>query len=213
MKHINTLQMHRFRYGELGAEEMDGIRQHLETCPQCAAQLRQAEATRVEFQILPIPRAIRVPPAPRWRSARLWGAVALAAAAGFAAVLTLGEPEERVKGVDLPELQAWVQADGGPRLLAPGAAVAPGASVQLRYRTERAWVGLAGREDGVVEVFGVFRAAGEGWQPTPMAFTVESGNQRFFAVYADHELSHAEVIAQVKAGAEGVEMLELRVSP
>jgi len=207
VSHLSTLTLNRYRYGELDDREVATLRTHLDGCDQCAARLQAQENNRAAFELSPVPDFISslAPAEPRaawWSRWQVWLAPALGAAALVLIALPSGTaPTDGLKDPDRvpPEitqtkgakdvLEAWLETDRGPRPLAEGAEVGPGARIQLRYRqTAQAWVTFAGQDGtGTVEVYGTFPAeVGEqGWQAAPFALTLDdtAGIQKFYAVF------------------------------
>ena len=145
MSHVHTLDLHRFRLGELDADRAEQIRSHLDHCERCAQRLAVQQNEREAFVAQPTPevlkRAIRPPAANR--TAPMWrlGLVAVAAAAMFAVVATnldssgaLDEDlvQTRTKG-ELPDLELWLQSEAGPRAMRAGESLSSGDTVQLLF--------------------------------------------------------------------------------
>ncbi len=207
MSHLNTLTLHRYRYGELDEAELATLRTHLADCERCSARLAAQENNRAAFELTPVPDFIKdlsSRQAPRkaawWTRWQVWLAPALGLAAALLIALPTG-PSDSLKDPDhLPPevvstkgvkdvLEAWLETDRGPRPLAEGATVGPGSRIQLRYRkAPEGWVTFAGSDgSGDFEVYGTWptESAEEGWQTAPFALTLDEtpGIQKFYAVF------------------------------
>jgi hypothetical protein len=70
MNHISTLELHRLRYGELDKARTAEVRTHIDACAACKERLQAQHAVRAEFEVLPVPVAIkeasRKPRVPAW---------------------------------------------------------------------------------------------------------------------------------------------------
>lgn len=208
--HPNTLVLHQYRYGELSRDRAREVRAHLDDCPRCSALLAQQQASRREFELLPVPAAIRdaARPRPWWR--RLLDAPALPAGlvlatAGLLAVVVLPDPD-----VD-PELPAPPQAEeirtkgsGGVDILVEGAGVLgegqelrAGDRVQLRvpagpYR--HAW---AGDGEGLLLQFPL-REGEASLTPFSLRLDESTGDEVVFLVLSVEELSKAEAARAIR---------------
>ncbi len=209
MSHLSTLMLHRYRYGELDEGETATLRTHLGECERCQARLQAQENQRAAFELTPVPEAIRaiskqaVNRTAWWARWQVWLVPALGAAAVVMLALPGGPstgtdglkdpervPHERVQTKGAKDLfEAWLETERGPRPLANGAEVEPGARIQLRYRKPpHSWVTFAGSDNsGKVEVYGTFPAAEseQDWQTVPFALTLDDvlGVQNFYAVF------------------------------
>ena len=70
MNHVTTLDLHRLRYGELDKARAAEVRAHLDGCPMCTERLQAQHAMRAEFEVRPVPAALREaskrPRVPSW---------------------------------------------------------------------------------------------------------------------------------------------------
>jgi hypothetical protein len=211
VSHLSTLKLNRYRYGELDESEMASLRTHLEGCEHCGARLQAQENNRAAFELTPMPDAIRAlgrkaeKKSAWWSNWQVWLAPALGAAALVLLVLPAGpgnnpaglkdpdrQPPEQIQTKGAKDvLEAWLETERGPRHLAIGAEVGPGARIQLRYRmAPGSWVTFAGSDaSGQFEVYGTFPAT-EGdqtWQSAPFSLTLDDvpGIQKFYAVFTN----------------------------
>ena len=89
MNHVSTLDLHRLRYGELDKARTAEVRAHVDGCPVCTERLQAQHAVRAEFEVRPVPAALRDaarrPRVPTW----VWALVPglLVAALAFVVVL------------------------------------------------------------------------------------------------------------------------------
>ena len=219
-KHLSTLTLHQFRYGELSSEQHREAQAHLEMCEHCAKRLRAQEQERQAFELRPVPEAIRnaKPAAAGWWRAfrRWWGPVGLAMAAAVALIIVSLPPESREKGTPPDALEVWVDAGEGPRPLRPNEALTEGDRVQLTYRADGSTqVAFAGRDHtGVVELYGGRPVPpGPGMRNAPFALALDDapGPQEFFVILSDRPLDDATVIRAVQAPLEPPDIRVLRV--
>lgn len=199
-KHMSTLTLHRYRYGELSPAEAAEVEAWLAAHPDDAARLEAQVANRKAFELEPVPRAIRqLQAAPEASGSRWWSWLAaplLVAATVLVAIPRVDTLEEgppiasdvRTKGAN-KRLEAWVARDGGSRPVVEGETIRADDRIQLRVRRPPLpWVSLAGTgPDGAIEVYGSFHTdpAAEGWQSAPFALGLDGtpGRQRFHAVF------------------------------
>jgi hypothetical protein len=84
MNHISTLDLHRLRYGELDKARASEVRAHVDGCPTCTDRLQAQHAMRAEFEVRPVPAALREaskrPRVPTWVWALLPGLMVAALA-------------------------------------------------------------------------------------------------------------------------------------
>jgi hypothetical protein len=89
VNHLSTLDLHKLRYGELDKARAAELRSHVDTCAGCRDRLQAQHAMRAEFEVLPVPPALRAaarkPRVPAW----VWAFVPglLVAALAFVVVL------------------------------------------------------------------------------------------------------------------------------
>lgn len=203
MSHISTLLMHQYRYGELSPERAAEVRAHIDSCEACRGRLMAQENHRAEFELMPMPEAIKAKVARPRRRSWLWGALALPAL-GAAALLIVpalmpvestdgwmgyeletnpgkgdGEDEADLAGRQSADgtegIQAWLSTEE-PRLITTADVLRPGDKVQLSYRTDdRATVTLAGRDgSGAVEVYGALETEADGeWHLAPLSLVLD----------------------------------------
>ena len=211
MSRISTLTLHRYRLGELSAEEAAVVRATLEASPAEAARDRAQVAMRTEFQLRPVPPAIRALSAPRSRWS-LWGLPALAAAAGLALAVLLPSPppapdEIRFKGVS-SRVDVLVEGRG---LLDPGESLHPGDRVQIRVPAGphvEAWVGEGSR------VLGRFDTATDRATLAPFALTLDDapGDEQMVILLSERHLQPGTVPGLLQGELpRGVERLTVRL--
>lgn len=210
MTHLSTLELHRFRLGELPAERVTEIETHLDSCTRCAtrAGIQQQQAVAVAAAPLPALLAADIRPANRpWRGA--FASVTAVAAAVFLVVGLSGplvhpevSPTTRSKGV-LPTVELWVGGEAGVHPLRSHQKLSAGDKVQVLYDTEGASFAVLAGRDGTqrIEIYGELPPHSELF-PAPFALTLDDapGPQEFFVVSANHPLSHAEVEAAIRHG-------------
>lgn len=228
--HISTLKLHQLRYGELEGREKGLLRQHLDDCAHCRQRLQAMQADRAEFELRPMPAAIRdLDRPPRSLLSRLrvrWVGLGLALATA-AALLMVFQPSTTVPGADpraMPgvrakgetqPLEVWVEQDDSVVALGEGDSLWAGARIQLRFDPGDArWITLAGRDgSGALEIYGNLEATGaDGLQSAPFSLVLDDtpGAQRFYAVMADRPIFDADVEAALGGREiEGVEVHEL----
>lgn len=199
MNHPSTLKLHQLRYGELDSEQEREVRAHLESCAHCAGLLTAQQNHRQAFVVEPVPPAIRElsqpAPVPFWRR---W--TVLAPALALAALVLLvpqfltapptvdpvEEPDLLAKGNGVL-LEAWLQTDDGPMVLAQDALLSAGDRIQLKFASQgRPFVSFGGvDETGNAEVYGTFEVSGDGIEDAPFALTLDKtpGRQRFLALF------------------------------
>lgn len=228
MSHVNTLNLHRYRLGEMDASEAQIVRDHLDSCERCATRLNAQQNERAAFVAQPTPdvikRAARPPAANRSMAPWVLGVVAVAAAALFGvyvanfdppgAALDPDQAHTRMKG-DLPDLELWLQTDVGPRAMRAGESLSSGDTVQLLFRPKgAAWVTLAGKDGGgTLEVWGTAEALGDHLQPAPFGLTLDDapGPQVFYAIASDTPLDLAGVEAAISGDADNARVRTLTV--
>ncbi len=223
MSHISTLALHQYRYGELSPERMAEIRAHIDSCDTCRGRLMAQENHRAQFELMPMPAAIKARAAKPPRRAWWWAGLALpvlgAAALLLVPTLMPGVSSNDWMGVALEQagvkggggeavagrqstdgtegIQAWLATEE-PRLVTTADVLRPGDKVQLSYRTDdRATVTLAGRDGrGSVEIYGALQAKADGtWHLAPISLVLDRtpGDQVFFTVYSDAPLDRTEL--------------------
>jgi hypothetical protein len=225
--HVHTLELHRFRLGELDPDEHSRVRSHLDGCDRCTERLAVQQAERKAFAARQLPSALLEAerPQPANRSMmRFFGPAALIVVA--AAALVIATPfdtlapldpivdEVRPKG-DLPDLELWLNTDVGPRPLRAGERLATGDTVQMLFRPAGAsWVTLAGKDgSGTLEVWGTAEPIGDHLQPAPFALTLDetAGPQHFFIVSFDSPLDASGVSSAIEGTLDGARVRELVV--
>lgn len=214
MNRISTLTLHRYRLGELSADEAAAVRAALEANPADAARLRAQEAMRAEFALRPVPAALRTPERRAERPSfwALWRMPILAAAAAMGLLLVLPTappaPEHtRLKGHE-SRVDVLVEGHG---LLDAGELLHAGDRVQLRLPAGpyvEAWV-----SDGE-RVLGRFDAYSDRPSLAPFALTLddEPGEERVVLLLARQKM--AAVTAQKILNGEpasGVEQVTVRL--
>ena len=109
MSHISTLDLHRLRYGELDKARTVEVRAHVDGCPTCTERLQAQHAMRAEFEVRPVPAALREaskrPRVPTWVWALLPGLMVAALALVVVLPADVGTSYEDVRykggGVEL----------------------------------------------------------------------------------------------------------------
>lgn len=210
MSHPNTLILHQFRYGELSRDRAQEVRAHLDDCPRCAALVSQQQASRREFELLPVPDAVRAAARQRpwWRrlldAPALPAGLALAAAALLAVVVLPGGPgdpelpeppraeEIRTKGSS--DIDILVEGSG---VLGEGQALRAGDRVQLRVPAgpwRHAW---AGDGEGLLLPFRL--REGEA-SLTPFSFRLNDsdGDEVVFLVLSLEQLSKEQAARAIR---------------
>lgn len=215
--HLSTLVLHQLRYGELDADALASARAHIEACPRCAERLQAQIAERAAFVLRPVPEALRSPAQPqppgwlrRWLPGGLLvAALALLVALGGTLRLGASEPDVvRFRGA-LPDVEVWIDAGDGPRLLRGTDRLAAGSRVQLKYDPQGAsHVAFAGRDGaGLVEIYGSTSIPeGDGLLEAPFALALDGtpGDQELFVLTADHPLDEPTVRAALQGDLDGI---------
>ena len=208
MKPISTLTLHRYRLGELSAEEAAVVRAALAQSPADAARLRAQEAQRAEFVLRPVPPALRsTARRPLWARLGL-PAFAAATALGLALILPPSPPEStRAKGLE-NRVDVLVEGRG---LLDAGELLHAGDRVQLRLPAGplvEAWV-----SDGQ-RVLGRFDAYADRPALAPFALTLDDapGDDQVVLLLSRQKLK-ADAAQQMLNGsaASGVERVTVRL--
>ena len=109
MNHVTTLDLHRLRYGELDKARATEVRAHVDGCATCTERLQAQHAMRAEFEVRPVPAALREaskrPRVPTWVWALLPGLMVAALALFVVLPADYGTPYEDVRykggGVEL----------------------------------------------------------------------------------------------------------------
>jgi anti-sigma factor RsiW len=109
MNHVTTLDLHRLRYGELDTARAAEVRAHVDGCPMCTERLQAQHAMRAEFEVRPVPAALREaskrPRVPSWVWALLPGLMVAALALVVVLPADVGTSYEDVRykggGVEL----------------------------------------------------------------------------------------------------------------
>lgn len=156
MSHISTLDLHRLRYGELDKEQTRALRQHIDGCEQCLARMQAQSSMRAEFEVLPVPAAIRDAAKEPVRQRSRWWAwapgVAVAAVALVAiAPMIVDQGEQDGIGIDEPVDDIRYKSAGGIEILVEGqglvdptkTTLSPGDRIQVRVPPgpwKHAWV-------------------------------------------------------------------------
>ena len=100
MNHVSTLDLHRLRYGELDKARATEVRAHVDGCATCTERLQAQHAMRAEFEVRPVPAALREaskrPRVPSWVWALLPGL--MVAALALFVVLPADYEDVRYKG-------------------------------------------------------------------------------------------------------------------
>ncbi len=143
--HLSTLTLNQLRYGELDPDETRSVRAHLDACENCRTRLQSQEAHRQAFVLEPVPEALRKPALPS-RRPWTWLVPVLALAALLLVVPRLMSPIDAGPTPVEPEttntkgagilLEAWLETDDGPLLLADNTVLEAGDIIQLRYNAE-----------------------------------------------------------------------------
>lgn len=212
--HLSTLKLNQLRYGELNEPALREARAHLDDCELCSGRLNAQAANRRAFVLEPVPEALRTPMAPSWwRRPLTWLTPALALAAALlilprllqppvdtAPLPALEQPTERAKGAGIL-LEAWVETDEGPRLLADNSFISPGDMIQLKYDAEDfAFVSFGGVDGtGTPETYGSFSTE-HGIQTAPFALNIDRspGEQQFFALFTDNQPTQDQVVDAIE---------------
>ena len=223
--HPSTLTLHRLRYGELDPNAESAVREHLGACESCSARLGVQVRERAAFVVRPVPAEIRALAAPspvrRWWTELFPFALAAAAAAVLfvsVPVLRGADPTEvdtvRFRG-DLPEVEAWVDQGGGPRILRETDVLGAGDRIQLTYDPSGAsYVAIAGRDGtGAIEVYTTSAPTGVGLVRAPFALTLDGapGIQELFVLGSGVPLSEGEVKAAVRTGVSGARVARIAI--
>ncbi len=214
--HISVFTLERLVAGELGGEVGRGVEEHLAGCALCERRHQELQRDQQRF-VTELPyaafrveherRRVAAVRRRRWRWA--WLAPAAVAAAGLVAVW-VPDPEsgDRLKGPGV----ALSMVDAAGRPIGSGAALAPGATVQLSYDAgDHGYLALVGADErGAVEVYYPEGSARMGPVPDgargrfPFALQLDEGRgvERFFLVVADgpEELAPLVVAARAVAG-------------
>ncbi len=139
MNHVSTLDLHRLRYGELDKARTAEVRAHVDGCPTCTERLQAQHAMRAEFEVRPVPAALREvskrPRVPTWIWAMVPGLMVAALALVVVLPADVGSPIEEVRykgaGVELllegtgvvdPEATRFHEGDRVQVRIAPGRA-------------------------------------------------------------------------------------------
>ena len=109
MNHVTTLDLHRLRYGELDKARAAEVRTHVDGCATCTERLQAQHAMRAEFEVRPVPAALREaskrPRVPTWVWALLPGLMVAALALVVVLPADVGTSYEDVRykggGVEL----------------------------------------------------------------------------------------------------------------
>ena len=227
--HISTLDLNRYRYGELDREQHAAVDAHVEACARCARRLSTQQANRVEFVARPVPQAIanadHTPaPAAANNTRHLSRVLSMVLMAAAAALLWVAVPSAPLAGSsgdtillrgDLPDLELWLESDRGPRPLRAGERLHSGDTVQMLFRPRGArWITLVGRDGtDAIEVWGTTEPMGNHLQPAPFALTLDDspGPQQFFLLASDGPLDRATIREAVEGEAPGVRLTHLTV--
>jgi hypothetical protein len=223
-RHLNTLQLHQLRYGELEEDVRKRARLHLDTCDSCARRFRAQQAERAAFVLQPVPPALQAAPRRSW--SRHWSGGVFTSLAALAAVLALAMTQvsvptgpqtvesTRAKGA-LPSLEVWIDGPQGPRPLRLEESVGAGERIQVLFDPQgHRWVTFAGQDGaGSWERYGAVEPKEGGLQPAPFALTLDDtpGDQRLFILAGDRALALAEVRDAVEQGATGFSVTETAV--
>lgn len=198
-RHVSTLTLHKYRYGELSDAEASQVRAHADQCDQCGVKLRDQQNQRAAFELMPVPPAIREASEKQRTPARSplwsWFAVGMAMAALLLAVLALPvgtTPDDgiRTKG-GTADFEVWLDTPEGPRSLREIGVAQSGDRIQVRFRRPRApWVSLAGEDGtGSIEVYHSWRTDMDSaeWQVAPFALELDDapGDQALYLVYSE----------------------------
>ena len=210
MNRISTLTLHRYRLGELSANEAADVRARLNENPADAARLRAQEAMRTEFALRPVPAALRTPQKRNFWALWRMPVMAAAAALGLLLVLPTAPPapeHTRLKGHEA-RVDVLVEGHG---LLDAGELLHAGDRVQLRLPAGpyvEAWV-----SDGE-KVLGRFDAYADRPSLAPFALTLDDqpGEDRVVLLLARERIAAAA--AQKALNGEvvtGVEQVTVRL--
>ena len=137
MNHVSTLDLHRLRYGELDKARASEVRAHVDGCATCTERLQAQHAMRAEFEVRPVPAALREaskrPRVPTWVWALLPGLMVAALALVVVLPADVGTSYEDVrykgggvelllegKGVVDPEATRFHAGDRVQVRIAPG---------------------------------------------------------------------------------------------
>ncbi len=221
-RHPDALTWSRFLGRELGVFQRLSFARHLRECERCRNRRDALLRERAAFEGAPereeeLSRLLRRAPSSRPPPRLLFGlGMATAAALALAVfILPRGEPGEdvlRAKGGSHFEL--WVnRGDVATQL---GDECRPGDALRARYRTDRRYLLVLGR-DGTGEIAPLFPPAGtgpvrlvEGEGLTPGSWVLDDrpGREQFIAFFSDAPISEAEASAAVRKAGERTPTLE-----
>lgn len=194
MNHISTLDLHRLRYGELEKAQAAELRGHLDQCPECRERLQAQHAMRAEFEVRPVPAALREasrrPRVPTW----VWALVPGLLVAGLAFVVVLpadvSSPYEDVR-----------YKGGGVEILLDGRGVVDpdatrfndGDRVQVRIAPRRA--GHAWVTDGhkVLGPSFPIEAGKAALAPFSLTLDAEPGSEKLVVIVAREKLQDDQI--------------------
>jgi hypothetical protein len=211
MNHISTLDLHRLRYGELDRARTTELRSHMDGCPSCLARLQAQQAMRAEFEVLPVPEALkgrkRSQGVPSWVWALLPG-VTVAALALFVLVPTV--PDLDGGGEDGPLVEdVRYKSAGKVEVILEGAGVVDpkaqtfhtGDRIQVRVAPgpwKHAWIADGSAVTGAAggaEILGTFEVEAGKATLAPFSLVVdgEPGPVRLVVVMARTPLKSDEI--------------------
>ena len=193
MNHISTLDLHRLRYGELEKARASEVRAHVDACPACTQRLQAQHSMRAEFEVRPVPAALREasrrPRVPTW----VWALVPglLVAALAFVVVLPseVGSPYEDVR-----------YKGGGVELLLEGQGVVDPTSTRfhagdrVQVRVAPGHAGHAWVTDGhkVLMTFPV-EAGKATLAPLSLTLDAEPGSEQLVVLFAREQLRDDQI--------------------
>jgi hypothetical protein len=193
MNHISTLDLHRLRYGELDKAQISELRAHLDGCATCNERLQAQHSMRAEFEVRPVPPALREasrrPRVPTW----VWALLPGLLVAGLAFVVVLpagvGSPIEDVR-----------YKGGGVELLLEGRGVVDPEATRFRagdriqVRIAPGHAGQAWVTDGH-QVLGTFPVEAGKATLAPFSLTLdgEPGSEQLVVLVAREKLREEQI--------------------
>jgi hypothetical protein len=199
MNHISTLDLHRLRYGELDKARSTEVRTHVDGCPACTERLQAQHAMRAEFEVLPVPTALREaskrPRVPSWVWALLPGLVVAGLAFVVVVPADFGSPYEDVR-----------YKGGGVELLLDGRGVVDPQATRF-HEGDRVQVRIAPAQAGQVwvtdghQVLGTFPVEAGKATLAPFSLTLDGEpGAEHLVVLVSREMLQDEQIQRILVG-------------